>query len=280
MSNVLETKSVLITGASGLIGGRLTKLLLARGHSVSHLSRSKKGGIVPTYAWDVDRSFIEPAALEGVGTIVHLAGAGIADKRWTPSRKKEILDSRIRSTALLREALQAHRVEAIISASAMGYYGPGDGNRIFTETDLPGTDFLASVTNRWEQEVDKFQIPGLRVVKFRIGVVLSDRGGALPSMARPVKWMAGAALGTGNQFVSWIHLDDLCNMFIKAIEDSNMHGVYNAVSSVPVTNSNLTKAIAGVLSRPLLLPRVPSAVLRILLGEMADIVLKGSKLSA
>lgn len=273
---------VLITGASGLIGSRLTQMLLSRNYSVSHLSRSKKTGPVSTYVWDVEKSFIEPEALEGVDVIVHLAGTSVAEKRWTSARKQEILESRTKSSALLFNALQSrqHNVKTFVSASAMGYYGMTNDGHSYTESDGPGTDFLATVTRQWEEEVDRIRALNVRVVKLRIGVVFGENGSALQPMAKPVKWFAGAPLGKGDQFINWIHINDVCGMFIHAIENPKMMGPYNAVTSTPVTNKDLTQAIARVLRRPLFLPHVPSFALRLFLGEMADIVLGGSKLSA
>jgi uncharacterized protein (TIGR01777 family) len=217
-----------------------------------------------------------------VNTIVHLAGAGVADKRWTPTRKKEILDSRVQSTRLLYQTLKEkkHSVKNIVSASAIGYYGFGLSDQLFTEECPPATDFLASVTTEWEKEVDAIRELEIRVVKIRIGIVLSNKGGALKEMARPIQFGVGAPLGTGQQVMSWIHIDDLCEMFCKAIQDRSLAGAYNGVAPNPVTNAELTKAIASILKKPLWLPNVPPFVLRLLVGEMADIVVNGSKVSA
>ncbi|MEQ1586246.1 MAG: TIGR01777 family oxidoreductase [Cyclobacteriaceae bacterium] len=276
------SKKILITGASGLIGSRLTELLLQKGYQVSHLGRSKKSGPIPSFIWDVDNEVIDREALEGVLTIIHLAGAGVADKRWTESRKKEILDSRTKSSTLLYKTLASakHSVKSVISASAIGYYGFGFGEEVFTEDSQPGKDYLAQVTKQWEESVDKITSLNLRIVKLRIGIVLSDKGGALVEMAKPVRLGGGAALGTGKQYLSWIHLDDLCAMFIKAVEDDAMQGAYNAVSGEWVTNEKLTQLIAKVLKKPLLLPNVPGFIMKIIIGEMAVIVVNGSKISA
>jgi uncharacterized protein (TIGR01777 family) len=276
------SKKILITGASGLIGSRLTDMLLQKGYQVSHLGRSKKSGPVPSFVWDVDRGKIDSQALVGVDTIIHLAGAGVADKRWTVSRKKEILESRTKSSLLLYNTLANvnHTVKAVVSASAIGYYGFGFGEQIFTEESNPGTDYLAQVTKQWEESVDTISSLNLRLVKLRIGIVLSEKGGALVEMAKPIRLGAGAALGTGKQYLSWIHLDDLCAMFIKAVEDNTMQGAYNAVSGNWVTNLELTKQIAKVLKKPLLLPNVPGFIMKIIVGEMAMIVVNGSKVSA
>ena len=275
-------KKILITGASGLVGKRLTELLLQKGYQVSHLGRNKKEGTVPSFVWDVEKGFIDSTALANVDTIIHLAGAGVADKRWTSSRKREILESRTKSTALLFHAIknQKHSVTTLISASAIGYYGFGLSEEVFTEESKPGSDFLAQVTKQWEEEVEKISSLRIRVVKLRIGIVLSEKGGALAEMAKPIKLGVGSALGTGKQYLTWIHLDDLCEIFIKAIEDQLMNGIYNAVGPEWVTNAEMTKMIAKVLRKSLWLPPVPGFVLKIVLGEMANMVLNGSKISS
>jgi uncharacterized protein len=275
------SKKILITGASGLIGKRLTDLLLKKGYQVSHLSRSSKSGRVPSFVWDVDKGEMDSKALEGVDAIIHLAGAGVADKRWSKSRKEEILMSRVKSTELLYNTLLAtpNTVKAVVSASAIGYYGFQSDEEL-TEESKQGSDFLAKVTNQWETEVGKLTDLKIRVVKLRIGIVLSEKGGALVEMAKPIRWGVGSPLGTGSQYISWIHLDDLCEMFIHAIDTDQMNGAFNAVTGNWVTNKEMTKAIAHELKRPLWLPNVPTFVLRIVVGEMAAIVLGGSKVSA
>lgn len=278
---VLAT-SVLITGASGLIGLRLTSLLQQKGYHVSHLGRSAKTGRVPSFTWNVETGKMDPSALAGIDTVVHLAGAGVADQRWNAARKKVILESRTKSTALLYEALKSvsHSVKTVISASAIGYYGFGLDETLLTEESRSGTDYLAQVVHEWEQQVDRIASLGIRVVKIRIGIVLSEKGGALKEMATPVRWGVGSPLGTGRQVVSWIHLDDLCEIFVRAIEDNGLVGVYNAVAPHPVTNREMTRAMARVLKRPLWLPPVPGFVLRMLVGEMADLVVNGSLISS
>lgn len=275
-------KRILITGASGLIGARLTELLLLQGHEVLHVGRSQRPGRIPSYAWDVEKGTIDTRAIDSVDAIIHLAGAGIADKRWTTARKKEILDSRVQSTGLLHDVLRKgnHQVKAFVSASAIGYYGSGDENELFTEASPAGIDFLAQVTKQWEEASEKINSLDIRVVKLRIGIVLSEKGGALKSMATPVKLGLGAVLGTGMQYLSWIHLDDLCAAFMKAVEDNSMRGVYNAVAIQPATNRELTRAIAKILKRPLWLPALPAFVLKLMLGEMAALVTTGSKVSS
>lgn len=270
---------ILITGASGLIGTRLTELFIQRGHAVVHLGRTKRTRKIPCFRWDVEKGMIEEDAFDGVDAVVHLAGAGVADQRWTKRRKQEILESRTKSTALLARHLENYsNVKAVVSASAIGYYGFGLTDEEYTEESNPGTDYLASVVSAWEGEVDKIQ--NKRVVKIRIGIVLSEKGGALKEMMKPIQWGVGAPLGSGKQYMSWIHLDDLCRMFMRAVEDQTMKGAYNATGPYAVTNKELTRALAKALHKPLWLPPVPKFVLKLVVGEMADIVLNGSIVSS
>lgn len=274
-------KTILITGASGLIGTRLTEMLLSEGFRVRHLTRSKKSNGVPSFVWDVRQELLEEGAFDSVDVIIHLAGAGIADKRWTDDRKKEILESRTKSTALLVEKLRTtkHTVQAFIASSAIGYYG-FEGDKVFSENDEPGTDFLAGVVKQWEALVDKIKTLNIRTVKIRTGIVLSKEGGALKEIAKPVQFGFGAPLGTGQQHMSWVHIDDLCRMFLFAITNKQMTGPYNGVSPTWTTNETLTKVVAKILKRPLWLPNVPGFALKLVLGEMADLVLQGSKISS
>ncbi|MDX1628442.1 MAG: TIGR01777 family oxidoreductase, partial [Fulvivirga sp.] len=260
-------------------------LLLEKGHKVRYLSRNpSKTDEIPAFQWDVNNMEMDPAALAGVDTIIHLAGAGIADKRWDKERKKVILQSRTRSTQLLKEQLRQndHQVKNFVSASAIGYYGYDTGGVVKKEDSRFGDDFLATVTKAWEAEVDEIgkEISGLRVAKLRIGIVLSEQGGALKEMAKPVRYYVGAPLAGGDQFMSWIHIEDLARMFVYAAENEQMSGVYNAVAPNPVTNKELTKATARALGKPLILPPVPGFVLKLMLGEMASMVIGGSKVSS
>jgi uncharacterized protein (TIGR01777 family) len=282
LKNIVLAISVLITGASGLVGSRLTELLIENGFSVSHLGRSKKSGAVPSFVWNVEKGTIDRDSLHDVQVIVHLAGAGVAEKRWTASRKLEILESRTKSSELLFRTLQTstHQVKAVVSASAIGYYGSTLSDQVFREDDGPGSDFLAGVVDAWEHSIEKISSLGVRVARIRIGIVFAKEGGALQEMARPVRLFVGSPLGSGKQIVSWIHIDDVCNIFVKAIEDHSMSGAYNAVAPHPASNRDITKDIAYVLHRPIIFPAVPAFVLRIILGEMVDAVVKGSNVSA
>ncbi|MTI29915.1 TIGR01777 family oxidoreductase [Xanthovirga aplysinae] len=276
------SKNVLITGGTGLVGSALSQHLHAEGYTVSHLSRSsKKGGRIKTFQWDPERRFLEEGALNDIQYIIHLAGAGVADHRWTAARKKEILDSRLLSSKLLYEKLKElpHNVQAVVSASAIGYYGMDTGENLVDEETPVGQDFLAKVCELWEAEVDKIKNLDLRVVKFRLGLVLSKKGGAFPKLKKPVAWGVGAPLGSGKQFMSWIHIDDLCQLFNKALDDNQMQGEFNAVAPDPVTNREFTKVLAKVMGRPLIMPAVPSFPLRLVLGEMAEMLIGGNKVS-
>ncbi|HLL96162.1 MAG TPA: TIGR01777 family oxidoreductase, partial [Spirosoma sp.] len=283
-------QTVLITGGTGTIGRRLTELLQQQGYQVSLLSRhsnpaeSRTGSSematpgVKTYQWDVKRGHLDPQAIQTADHIVHLAGAGIADERWTDARKNEILTSRTASTELLARALAGnpHNVKSFVASSAIGYYGGDTGDRPLTETSSGGSDFLAQVVRAWERSEDQVAAVGIRTVKFRIGVVLTMAGGALPKLAQPIRLGAGAPIGSGQQYISWIHLDDLCRLFIRAIADESWQGVYNAVAPSPATNEGLTRAIADALGRPLLLPNIPNFAIRLMFGELAITVTGGN----
>jgi uncharacterized protein (TIGR01777 family) len=275
-------KNVLITGGTGLVGTRLTELLLQQNYQVSIVSRKKESiPQVTVYQWNVREQFIEPGAIENADYIVHLAGAGVADERWTESRKKEILDSRTESARLLHTTLQksGHRPKAFVSASGVGIYGNDRGNELLTETSSHGSDFLAEVSKAWERSVQPMSELGIRTVMLRIGIVLSEKGGALAKIVAPIRLGAGAGLGSGRQWMSWIHIDDLCRMIIYALENDALNGPYNAVGPHPDTNAELTRTAAQALHRPLLLPNVPAFALRLAFGELAATVLGSLKVS-
>ena len=274
-------KNVLITGGTGLVGTRLTELLLQKGYTVSYLSRSAGAPIQPgvrVYNWDIDKGELDAEALLEADSIIHLAGAGVADQRWTSERKQEIMTSRTASAGLIAAKLKTvrHQVRAFLSASAVGYYGADTGRQIMTEESPSGSDFLAEVTRRWEKAADAIAQLGIRTVKLRIGIVLSGQGGALVKIAQPVRLGAGAPLGSGKQITSWIHVDDLARLFVYALENESMQGIYNAVAPNPVTNEELTHLAAKVLNKPLWLPKVPAFAIRLAMGEMAEIVLGGN----
>ena len=273
--------NVLITGGTGLLGKHLTKHLLNNGYNVAYLSRSALDRRhVKVFQWDIKSGYIEPGSIEWADYIVHLAGADISDKRWTENRKRVIRDSRVKSAELLIRKLQdtTHKVKAIISSSAVGYYGDTKDEWV-DENSPPGRDFMGKTAIEWEKSIAQAKDLNLRVCILRTGIVLTKKGGALPKLAKPIKFFVGAPLGTGNQYLSWIHIDDLCNIYSKAIEDVTMEGVFNAVAPNPVTNKDFTKILAGVLYRPLLLPPISKFILKLMLGEMAETILMSSRIS-
>lgn len=274
---------VLITGGTGLIGNHLRKTLLDKGYEVAVLSRTKKSsGGIQTFLWDLDKNEIDREAVNSVDYIVHLAGVNVSESRWTEKRKQLILDSRIKSTELILNNLdeQNDLLKAFISASGTGYYGAVTSEQIFTELDSAATDFLGQVCEKWEAVADRFAGIGIRTVKIRTGVVLSKRGGALEKMLVPIKLGIGSAIGNGNQYFPWIHIDDLCQIYIKAIEDNTMKGAYNAVAPEYITNKQFTHTIARHLRKPFWFPNIPSFAIRILFGKMSQILLTGSRISA
>lgn len=274
--------NVLITGGTGLVGQVLSQLLISEGYAVSFLSR-KKTTIkdVKVFEWDVQKQIIDSEAIKSADYIVHLAGAGVADRRWSESYKREILESRVLSTQLLYKAIQETPIKpkAFLAASAVGIYGFDSGTGWVDENSPQGNDFLADVTKKWEQETLKIQTIGIRTAIFRIGIVLSTQGGALPKIMQPIQFFAGAALGSGKQYMSWIHIEDLARMFQFAIENAHIKGIYNAVGNTPATNTEFTKAVAKTLGKPLILPNVPDFALKMMLGEMAVMVLGGNRVS-
>jgi uncharacterized protein (TIGR01777 family) len=278
----MKKGKVLITGASGTVGKKLTELLLVQGYQVACLSRTVgEKDKIETFKWDINQKEIDPNCINGVDIIVHLAGAGIADGRWTDERKQEIITSRTESIGLIYGLLKttSHQVKRVVSASAAGYYSDR-GNDLMNEEDLPASDFLGECSVLWEKAVDKGLDLGLSVVKFRTGVILDKESGALQKLAAPIKLGFGAPLGDGKQWMPWIHLQDVVNMYFKGIEDLSLNGAYNMCAPKPATNKELTKAVALQFNKPLWLPNVPAFALKIAFGEMGEIVLGSTKMSA
>ncbi len=274
-------QKILIAGGSGLLGKRLTQLLLKKGHEVVWLSRSDDlQADIKKYAWNPQMHTIDLRAFDGVDTVINLAGAGIAEKRWTPARKKELIDSRVQSTYTLYNFLKnnTHQVTTYVSASAVGYYGD-TADALITEEHEVAMDFMGTCCKQWEQAADTIAGLGIRTVKLRIGVVLAADGGALVQLAAPIKWGLAAALGSGKQWMSWIHISDLCKLFLKVVEQTDYKGVYNAASPQPETNYAVTKVIANHLNKPFFLPAVPVWALQIMLGEMSKVVLNSNRCS-
>mgnify|MGYP006132791795 FL=1 len=277
-------QTLLITGATGLVGKALVKHCLAEGHTVHYLT-TRKSKIVSQknykgFYWNPQQNTIDQACFEGVEVIFNLAGSSIA-QRWTTTAKTSILDSRTEALEVLKSSIVTHKlpIKHIISASAIGFY-PDSKTRYYDEK-FQGTDasFLRTVVKSWEGSLKPFQSLGIKTTALRIGIVLDANEGALPKIMGPIKQYFGAALGAGDQWQSWIHIDDLVRIFMFALE-SNLEGVYNAVAPNPVQQIELTKLIAKVLQRPLVLPNVPEFALRLMLGEMRAIALESQRVCA
>jgi uncharacterized protein (TIGR01777 family) len=277
---------VIITGGTGLIGRAMSKLLVDKGYQVIILSRKAqlkdrlKSPNIEYAQWDIAKQTIDASAIRNSEFIIHLAGAGVADKRWTKKRKKEIQDSRIQSSALLVKALRdnPNKIKAVICASAIGWYGADPhipNTKPFVETDPSGEDFLGETCKLWEDSIDPVTSLGKRLVKLRTGIVLSNDGGALKEFKKPVNFGIAGILGNGKQVVSWLHLDDLCRMYLHAMENESMKGSYNAVAPKPVSNKELTIKLAKAEKGSFYIPlHVPSFMLQLLLGELSVEVLK------
>lgn len=275
-------KKILISGATGLIGKKLSKKLYERGYQVEILVRSKSNNSdFKSYVWDYKNGVLENGALDNTYIFIHLAGAPIS-KRWTASYKQEIYKSRIDSAHFIYEQMQKQNIhpEAVISASAVGFYGQTTSQNIFSEDDFPAEDFLGNVCTDWELKALQFENLGSRVVRIRTPTVLSEKGGALEVLKKPIELNIGATLGDGRQYFPWIHIDDLVNIYLKAVEDASMEGAYNGSAPDFVTNDELTKKIAKHLDKRIFLPNIPKFVLQTILGEMSVLALEGSRISS
>jgi uncharacterized protein (TIGR01777 family) len=270
-------KNILITGGSGLVGKAITQTLEKKGYQVAWLSRSSQNK--KSFLWDVEKQEIDQNAIEWSDAIIHLAGSGVAEKRWTSERKKDILKSRTESTQLLWKAIQkaTKKPEAFISASAVGFYGFDTGETLKREDAQPGNDFLAEVVVAWEMEVEKIEALGVRTAILRIGIVLDKIGGALSEILKPP---VAAPLGSGDQWMSWIHIQDLAKLFVFALENPEMKGKFNAVAPNPVKNKKLTRDAAKAKGKAFLGIGVPDFVIKLILGEMGAMVLGGNRVSA
>jgi uncharacterized protein (TIGR01777 family) len=272
---------VLITGANGLVAKELSKKL-EKEFSVRFLTRKKKNS--NEFEWDIKNQSIDETAFENVSHILHLAGANISEKRWTDERKKELISSRVDSAGLILKTLREKNIKlkSFISASGINYYGTKTTEKIFIEKDDPGNDFLSEVVVLWERAADDFKEQNVaeRVVKIRTAVVLSEKDGALKKMIPTIKMGIGSPLGTGKQYMPWIHIKDICSIYEFALKKSELNGAFNATSPEHTTNENLTKKIAEVLKKPLFMPNVPSFVLKLIFGELASALLEGSRASS
>ena len=282
--STLKIKSkVLITGGSGLIGRYLTSRMLEEGYSVAHLSRMQEQfGRVRVHRWDPAKGILDPTVLEGIDYIIHLAGANIGEKRWSEKRRKEIVSSRVDSSLLLYRKVTENRIplKAFISASAIGYYGSVTSGRIYSEADPPGTGFLASTCRQWEEAADSFNRTGIRTVKIRNAMVLENDDSALKRLMMPAKYGFLVSLGTGRQYMPWIHIRDLCEIYLKAIENPGLSGAFNAVAPEHVSHNEFLKVLSSYIKKPVFPIRVPSFIIQFMMGEMSSVVLKGSRISS
>ena len=268
---------IVVSGSHGLVGTALSKLLTTNGHEVIRLVRHARTVGEPEIEWHPHKGLIDKEQLEGMDAVVHLAGENIAEGRWSEEKKRAILDSRVRGTALLSETLAALKQPpaVFLSASAIGYYG-NRGDELLTETSAPGNDFLADVCQRWEKATTPASDKGIRTVLARFGIILAENGGALAKMLTPFRMGIGGRIGDGKQWMSWIALDDVVGAIQFLIRDRSVNGPVNFVSPVPVTNAEFTKALGSVLSRPTFLP-VPAFGARLAFCEMADALLLASQ---
>ena len=273
---------ILITGGTGLVGKALSKRLIAEGHEVRILSRNpQSSSSIKSFYWNVEKNEIDEKAFDGVEHIVHLAGSGIADHRWTNKRKQDIIDSRVNSMRLITEVVKRKNIQlkSFVGASAVGIYGMTTSEKIFTETEKGKDDFLSQTCIQWENAYQDIQTLSNKNCIIRIGVVLSKDGGALKRLLPLFNLGLGSAVGSGKQYMPWIHLNDLVSVFYEALFNSNYKGIYNAVSTEETTNQSFSKQLAKSLSKPFFLPNVPSFILKLVFGEMANVLLEGSRVS-
>ena len=277
-------KNILITGGTGFVGKKLTSLLIDKGYSVSILSRSPKQNTsdVFYYVWDVSKQYIDEEAVLKPDYIIHLAGENIAGASWSAKRKKDIIASRGEATALIYSVLKNHHksLDAFVSASGVGIYGAINGSEICTESTPAENDFLGITCQKWEAAADTVEGLGIRTVKIRTGLVLGKGEGFLQKMTPIFKMKLGSALGSGNQYMPWIHIDDLCAMYLEAIQNTAMNGAYNAAVTDDTTNAQFSKALAKCYGYSIWLPNVPGFLIKMALGEMSKIILTGQRVSS
>jgi len=277
-------KNVLISGGSGFIGKKLTNLLINNGFTVSILSRSQKqnSADVNYYQWNIEEHYIDEKSVLNADFIIHLAGENIAEKRWTAKRKEAILQSREQSIRLIYDVLKKNnkQLEAFVSASGIGIYGALSGPEICNESTLAANDFLGSTCQKWEAAADSISDFGTRVVKIRTGLVLGKDDGFLKKLTPIFKFRLGSALGSGKQYMPWIHVMDLCAIYLEAIKNTDMTGAYNAAINDNTTNAVFSKTLAKVYGYSIWLPNVPAFLIKMALGEMAQIILAGRRVSS
>ena len=276
----MQAQTILIAGGTGLIGSRLTEILQAKGHQVRLLTRSPKAD--GHFFWDPSKGAIDHSALEGVDAVVNLAGAGIADGRWTAARKRELVDSRVQSAAVLYQAMEkmTNRPKSYLSASAIGIYGNSGENWMQESTPPVEQSFLVDCSQQWEAAADQMRQLDIRTIKFRIGIVLAKEGGALAEIVNPLRFGLGAYFGDGQAWWSWIHRDDVCGAFVWGIDNQAVEGVFNLVAPNPARGKDLVKSIAEAREKAAIFLPAPSFVLRMVFGEMSAVILNSNRVSA
>lgn len=281
---------VLISGGTGLIGTNLTRHLIEKNYDIIVLTRNKdkpqKNPKISYASWNIKNQEIDAEAVKKADYIIHLAGAGVIDKKWTKAYKNEIIESRTKSGSLLIKSLHEnpHHVKTIVSASAIGWYGEDDKplkrQEGFIETDAASSSFLGETCRLWEASVAPVEEMGIRLVKLRTGIVLSNDGGAYKEFKKSLKFGIAGILGNGKQVISWIHIDDMCRMYIEAMENKELSGSYNAVAPMPVTNKKLILQIAEIIKNKFYIPiHVPGFLLKIMMGQRGIEILKSTTVS-
>jgi len=275
-----EYKTVLVAGGTGLIGRRLSELLESKSYRVLLLTRNRNKTGDNIFYWDPEKKIIDANAFKQADVIINLAGEGIADHRWTARRKRKIINSRIIATNFLYEtvATTSNRIELFVNASAVGIYGD-TGDMIMLEDSPLASDFLGQTCQRWEAAARQFEGLGIRTVIFRIGIVLDQKGGMLAELNKPLKLGIAPVFGNGCQYMSWIHIDDLCKMMSSAIRNKEFTGVFNAVSPGPLSNKNFIKLLSHILGGGHFIISIPAIFLKLLLGEMSKMLLETSRIS-
>ncbi len=277
------SKNILLTGGSGFIGKKLSDLLINQGYTISILSRTerKASAAITYYKWNIKNNYIDEDSVLKADYIIHLAGEGIAEKKWSNKRKKEIIDSREKPIDLIYSVLKKHNksLDAFVSASAVGIYGAFTSENICTEETPAANDFLGETCQKWETATECIKSLGIRTVIIRTGLVLGKGDGFLKKLIPLFKYRLGSIIGTGKQYMPWIHIDDLCHIYLLAITNTNMNGPYNAGVADNTNNTIFSKALANVYGYSIWLPKVPSFIIRLIMGEMSKIVLTGQRIS-
>jgi len=282
--HILNMKNVLITGGTGYIGRVLLEELRRRRFNVAVLSRKKNSKVkgVKSFHWDYEKGILDQNAIEFADVIIHLAGENVSASRWTKKQKKRIQDSRIKTTLLLAEGIKkaVKKPLKFLAGSAIGYYGSVSTEKIFTENDKAGNDFLAKTVVKWEKSIKKIQKLGLVVSKVRTGLVLSRKGGAMDKLRTPIELGIASPLGDGQQWVSWISVLDLARIFIYLIDNNYPGQVFNAVAPQHIRNKDFMRVLAKGFSKPFFFPKVPAFIMKLTMGEMSTMVLDGSRISS